>query len=104
MLTKIVNVAMRMHTKKMLVFRVFSLLVLRKVKCLSYFYLLDVLPHSLLVFSFLRHIPLLPLFNLGSFLYGLNFCKAISKAPEKTVMASPSASINEKILCRYANN
>lgn len=98
-LMRIVNVVVRMHTQNVNFFRVFSLLVLRKVKCLSYFYLLDVLPHSLLVSSLLSHTPLLLLFNWGSFLYGLNFCKSISKTPEKKVMASLSAAINTKILC-----
>lgn len=35
---------------------------------------------STLLSAFLSHIPLLPLFNWGSFLYGLNFYKAINKA------------------------
>lgn len=64
----------------------------------------DVLPHPLLISSFLNHIPLLLLFNWVSFLHGINFCKAMIKASGKTVMASLSVSINVKVQCRYANN
>lgn len=90
----------------MLIFRIFSLLVLRKVKYLSYFYLLDVLLHTLLDSSFSSHIPLLVPFNLGSFLYRPNFCKAIRKckAHGKPVVASLLVSINAKTLHGHANN